>query len=140
MNMITGPVDKLNKRHVGRNVQRVRMYFGIKQEAMAADLGINQQEVSKIEQQEEIEEETLARIADVLGVSPEVIRDFDVEKAIYNINNIRDNTFEQGSTSIGQLEQGASSIAQQFNPLEKIVELYERLLQSEREKNELLRK
>lgn len=138
--MKTEPVEKLNKRHVGRNVQRVRMYFGMKQEAMAADLGISQQEVSKIEQQEEIEEETLSRIADVLGVSPEVIRDFDVEKAIYNINNIRDNTFEQGATSIGQLEQGASSIAQQFNPIEKIAELYERLLQSEREKNELLRK
>jgi len=141
--MKTEPVEKLNKRHVGRNVQRVRMYFGMKQEAMAADLGISQQEVSKIEQQEEIEEETLSRIADVLGVSPEVIRDFDVEKAIYNINNIRDNTFEQGATSTSiaqQLEQGGSSIAQQFNPIEKIAELYERLLQSEREKNELLKK
>jgi hypothetical protein len=52
-----------------------------------------------------------------------------LEKAIYNINNIRDNTFEQGSTSI----------AQQFNPVDKIIELYERLLQSEREKIELLK-
>ena len=96
---------------------------------MAADLGISQQDVSKIEQQEEIDEGMLSQIAGVLGVSSEVIRDFDVERAIYNINNIRDNTFEQGSTSI----------AQQFNPLEKIIELYERLLQSEREKVELLK-
>ncbi len=98
------------------------MYFGVKQEALAADLGISQQEVSKIEQQEEIEEEMLSQIAGVLGgISPEVIRDFDVERAIYNINNIRDNTFEQSatSTSIAHLEQGANSISQQFNPLEK---------------------
>ena len=127
--MVAETTDKLRKRHTGRNVQRVRMYFGVKQEALAADLGITQQEVSKIEQQEEIEEEVLSQIANVLGVSPEVIRDFDVERAIYNINNIRDNTFEQGSTSI----------AQQFNPLEKIIELYERLLQSEREKVDLLK-
>ena len=127
--MVAETTDKLRKRHTGRNVQRVRMYFGVKQEALAADLGITQQEVSKIEQQEEIEEEVLTKIADVLGVSPEVIRDFDVERAIYNINNIRDNTFEQGSTSI----------AQQFNPIEKIIELYERLLQSEREKVDLLK-
>ena len=106
-----------------------RKYFGVKQEALAADLGITQQEVSKIEQQEEIEEEVLSQIANVLGVSSEVIRDFDVERAIYNINNIRDNTFEQGATSI----------AQQFNPIEKIIELYERLLQSEREKVDLLK-
>ncbi len=127
--MIAEPTEKLNRRHTGRNVQRVRMYFGVKQEALAADLGISQQDVSKIEQQEEIDEGMLSQIAGVLGVSSEVIRDFDVERAIYNINNIRDNTFEQGSTSI----------AQQFNPLEKIIELYERLLQSEREKVELLK-
>lgn len=127
--MIAEPIEKLSKRHIGRNVQRVRMYFGVKQEALAADLGISQQEVSKIEQQDEIEEGMLSQIAGVLGVSSEVIRDFDVERAIYNINNIRDNTFEQGSTSI----------AQQFNPLEKIIELYERLLRSEREKIELLK-
>ncbi|RNC64776.1 helix-turn-helix transcriptional regulator [Proteiniphilum sp. X52] len=127
--MIAETTEKLRKRHTGRNVQRVRTYFGVKQEALAADLGITQQEVSKIEQQEEIEEEVLLRIAGVLGVSPEVIRDFDVERAIYNINNIRDNTFEQGATSI----------AQQFNPLEKVIELYERLLQSEKEKVDLLK-
>ena len=127
--MVAETTDKLRKRHTGRNVQRVRMYFGVKQEALAADLGITQQEVSKIEQQEEIEEEVLSQIANVLGVSSEVIRDFDVERAIYNINNIRDNSFEQGATSI----------AQQFNPIEKIIELYERLLQSEREKVDLLK-
>ena len=117
--------DKANRRHVGHNLQKIRVYFGMKQEALAADLGVNQQGISK----EEIEEGLLNQIASVLGISAEVIKDFDVEKAIYNINNIRDNTFEQGSTSI----------AQQFNPVDKIVELYERLLQSEREKVELLK-
>lgn len=121
--------EKASRRHVGRNLQKIRVYLGMKQEALAADLGVSQQEISKIEKQEEIEGELLTQIATVLGVSVEVIKDFDVERAIYNINNIRDNTFEQGSTSI----------AQQFNPLDKIVELYERLLQSEREKIELLK-
>lgn len=121
--------NKANRRHVGHNLQKIRVYFGIKQEALAADLGVNQQVISKIEKQEEIEEGLLNQIASVLGISAELIKDFDVEKAIYNINNIRDNTFEQGSISI----------AQQFNPVDKIVELYERLLQSEREKVELLK-
>lgn len=119
--IVAETTDKLRRRHTGRSVQRVRMYFDVKQEALVADLGISQQE--------EIEEEMLSKIAGILGVSSEVIRDFDVERAIFNINNIRDNTFEQGSTFI----------AQQFNPLEKIIELYERLLQSEREKVDLLK-
>lgn len=120
--------EKVDKRHVGHNVQKVRVYLGVKQDALATDLGISQQAIYKIEQQEEIEDELLTKIGGVLGVSAEVIRNFDLEKAIYNINNIRDNTFKKGSTSI----------AQQFNPVEKIVELYERLLKSEREKVEIL--
>ena len=36
--------EKENRRHVGRNLQRIRVYLGMKQEALAADLGVNQQE------------------------------------------------------------------------------------------------
>ena len=122
--------EKITQRHIGRNVQRVRVYMGVKQEALAYDLGISQSDVSKIEQQDEIDDGLLSRIAGLLGVAPEVIRDFDVERAIYNIsNNYNDATISDGGTAI----------ALQINPIEKIVELYERLLQSEREKIELLK-
>lgn len=128
--MALDTMEKPVKRHVGKNLQRVRIYFGIKQDALAKDLEISQQAISKIEQQEEIETEMLKKISEVIGISPEMIENFDEEKAIYNINNnsFRDNTFEEGS----------SAIAQQFNPVEKIVELYERLLKSEREKIDIL--
>lgn len=129
--MIAEPTEKLNRRHIGRNMQRVRMYFGVKQEALAADLGISQQEVSKIEQQDEIEEGMLSRIADVLGVSSEIIRDFDTERVIYNINN---------SYNDATISEGGTAVVLQINPIEKIVELYERLLKSEREKVDLLKK
>ena len=66
--------EKENQRHVGRNLQRIRVYLGMKQEALAADLGVNQQIISKIEKQEEIEEGFLKRIAEVLGISEEVIK------------------------------------------------------------------
>ena len=82
--------EKKNRRHVGRNLQRIRVYLGMKQEALAADLGVNQQVISKIEKQEEIEEGFLKRIAEVLGISEEVIKDFDVEKTIFNINHHKD--------------------------------------------------
>lgn len=41
--------NKANRRHVGHNLQKIRVYFGMKQEALAADLGVNQQVISKIE-------------------------------------------------------------------------------------------
>lgn len=52
--MVAETTDKLRKRHTGRNVQRVRMYFGVKQEALAADLGISQNKYVQWQFTEEI--------------------------------------------------------------------------------------
>lgn len=131
--MIAESEKKSDKNCTGRKIQRIRVFLGIKQETLAVGLGISASEVSKIEKQDEIDEELLLRIAEVLGVSPEVIRDFDVEKAIYNINSYKDATIYEGATTT------VYAALQQINPIEKIVELYERLLQSEREKIELLK-
>ena len=49
--MATDTMEMPVKKNVGRNLQRVRIYFGIKQDALAKDLGMSQQTVSKIEQQ-----------------------------------------------------------------------------------------
>lgn len=98
--MTTETIERKAQGHDGWKVQRVRVSLGVKQEALAVDLGMSQSEVSKIEQQDKIEDELMSKIAGALGVSPEVIRSFDLEKAVYNINNIRDNTFQEGSTSI----------------------------------------
>ncbi|TWI77939.1 helix-turn-helix protein [Lacibacter cauensis] len=124
-------MEKTSKRHIGRNVQRMRIYFGIKQETLANELDMSQQAVSKLEQQEEIEPALLKKISEVIGVSPEMIENFDADKAIYNINN-----YNYPDATISE---GATAIVQQINPVEKIVELYERLLKSEREKIELLK-
>lgn len=128
---MTEALETPKKKHVGRNLQKVRVYLGVKQDALATDVGMSQQTISKIEQQEEIEDESLKKIAEALGVSPELIRNFDEEKAVYNINNYN---YPEATIS-----EGGTAIVQQINPVEKIVELYERLLKSEREKIELLK-
>ena len=111
--------------HIGRKINRIRELRGMKQEALAAELGISQQMVSKIEQSEKVEDEVLEKIASALGVSAEGIKKFSEEAVFTNISN----TFNDTSYLINY----------QFNPVEKIVELYERLLASEREKIEMLK-
>ena len=49
--------------HEGRNVKRIREIFGIKQEALAMDLGMSQQAVSALEQKEALEKDMLEKIA-----------------------------------------------------------------------------
>lgn len=124
---------------IGQKVERIRMFRGIKQEYMASRLGISQPQVSKIEQQEEIEESLLKQIAEILGVTPEAIRNFDEDRVTYNINNlyhIHDNEFNIHDNEMKDNASGSFN-AQQFNESEKMIELYERLLKSERELSEL---
>lgn len=119
---------------IGQKVERIRLFRGVKQEYVANKLGISQQQYSKIEQQEKIEDDVLEKIAEILGVTMETIKNFDDDKVTYNINNFYD-------IHDIEIKDNASSnfVAQQFNPIEKINELYERLLASEREKIEILK-
>jgi transcriptional regulator with XRE-family HTH domain len=111
--------------HEGRNVKRIREILGIKQEALALELGISQQAISSLEQKEALDKEMLEKVAKALKISPEAIRSFNEENTI----NIFSNTYNDNSSILGTYH---------FNPLEKMVELYEALLKSEREKIALL--
>lgn len=121
--------EKTNRMHLGRKISRIRELRGMKQEALAVELGISQQAISKLEQSEEIEDSTLEKIASALGLPTDAIRNFN-EEAVFNIIG---NTFTDSSSN-------NNNYLCTINPLEKIIELYERLLASEREKLELLKK
>jgi transcriptional regulator with XRE-family HTH domain len=127
--------EKTNRTHLGRKISRIRELRGMKQETLATELGISQQAISKLEQSEEIEDSTLEKIATALGVSAEAIKEYSDEAVFNIISNTFHNTSSDNSTLI------ASSLNYQptFNTIEKIVELYERLLASEREKVEILK-
>ena len=114
--------------HIGRKIARIRELRGMKQETLAEELGISQQSVSHIEQSETIEEELLQKVSKALGVSPEGIKRFSEEAVINYFNNFQDNsegTFNNHCT---------------FNPIDKVVELYERLVQAEKDKVSYLEK
>jgi transcriptional regulator with XRE-family HTH domain len=115
--------------HIGRKICRLREIKGLKQDVLAQALGVSQQTISNIENNPKVDEEVLGKIATVLGLTPEAIKLFN-EEAIFN--NIQHNTNTATGNTIVNYQF-------QFNPLDKIVELYERLLQSEREKNDLLK-
>ncbi len=117
---------------LGRKVSRIRELRGFKQDYLANELGISQQAISKLEESEEIENSTLDKIAIVLGVSSEAIKNYSDEAVIYNIQNNYEGSNNQGTNAIANHNCT-------FNPLDKMVELYERLLATEREKAELLR-
>ncbi|MGN6437522.1 MAG: helix-turn-helix domain-containing protein [Agriterribacter sp.] len=121
-----------NKIHEGRNVKRFREMLGIKQDALAADLGDdwNQKKISLLEAKETIDPALLHEISAVLKIPVEAFQNFDEEQAV----NIISNTFQEGSVA-----NNSGSLSYTFNPIDKVMELFERLLASEHEKVELMK-
>jgi transcriptional regulator with XRE-family HTH domain len=132
MTNITMPDKKI---HEGRNVKRFREMLGIKQDALAHELGEdwNQKKVSLLEQKESIEAPLLQQISAILKVPVEAIQNFDEEQAVnviantYTFQDFKDNAVASGF-----------NYQPSFNPIDKMVELYERMLQQQKEMIEKL--
>ena len=131
----TGTVPQ-HKIHHGRNVKRFREMFGIKQEILAEQLGLSQQTVSRFESQEGLDDATLDKIAKILKIPAEAIKNFNEEAAFGFIAN----TWNSHDTSSQQFHFN-------FNAIDKIVELYnektelyERMIKAEQEKIVMLEK
>lgn len=118
-----------DKRHDGFRISSFRAAIGMSQEDLGRKLKTTQQNISKLEQQEELEEEVFAGFARALGVQPEVLRNFNPDGGtVYHIQTMND-----------------SSFINNINPLEHLLKqveenkaLHERLLQAEKDKVELL--
>lgn len=124
------------KVHEGRNVKRFREMLGIKQDALAIELGDdwNQQKISLLEQKETIDASLLQQISAALKIPVEAIQNFDEEQAV----NIIANTFDNGAIGYNRAE------VQHFNSIEKLTQLheekmalYERML---KEKDEMMQR
>lgn len=106
------------KIHEGRNVKRFREMLGIKQDALAYELGEdwNQKKISLLEQKQTIELPLLQEVSRALKIPVEAFQNFDEEQAV----NIIANTFSD-------FKEGASAINIKpiFNPAETILKLHE---------------
>jgi transcriptional regulator with XRE-family HTH domain len=125
--------------HQGRNIKRFREMLGLKQDALAAELGDDwsQKKVSMLEAKETIEQNIIEQVAKVMKIPVDAIKNFDEDQAI----NFISNTFNDTNGIINY------NPTFNVNPMEKWLEaleenkrLYEALLKSEREKVSMLEK
>ncbi|NUY82768.1 helix-turn-helix transcriptional regulator [Flavobacterium sp. MAH-1] len=123
-----------SKSHIGRKISRIRELRGMKQEALAQALGVSQQTVSNMENSEDIDDVRLKDVAQALGVSLEAIKSFSEENVINYFNTFNDTDFSNSHGAFAHNHQC------NFNPLDKVVELYERLVQAEKDKVAYLEK
>lgn len=124
-----------NSLHLGRKVEKVRRLRGMTQTELGDLLGITKQAVSKMEQAEKIDDERLDKIASALGVTVEGLKEYNEETVLYNTNNFYENCGVKTAVS----NTGNNQIFNNF-PLEQTIELFEKLLDKQREQFENLKK
>jgi transcriptional regulator with XRE-family HTH domain len=119
--------------HQGKAVKRIREILGKKQEELASDLGVTQQAVSLLEGKEIIDPKVLEDVAKALKVPADAITRFNEDASISVVANTFTDFKDNASAS-------AMNYYPTFNPVDKVVELYERMLKEKDEKIAALEK
>ncbi|MDB5227434.1 MAG: helix-turn-helix transcriptional regulator [Bacteroidota bacterium] len=111
--------------HVGRNISKLRDLKGLKQEEFAKLLNMTQQAMSRLENKKEIDEDMLNQIAEKLGMTADGIRQFSSDATINSIN-----------------QQGGNVYVERVfvNDIEKIEELYSKIIKEKDEMIQFLKK
>ncbi|AZA56293.1 helix-turn-helix domain-containing protein [Chryseobacterium shandongense] len=127
------------KIHQGRNVKRFREMLGVKQEALAFDLGEewNQKKISLLEQKDVIEEDLLRAISKILKIPVEAFQNFDEEQAV----NIISNTFNDQSNGYNYYPTfNVNPVDKWIEALDEIKRLNAKLMQSKDDQIKTLEK
>ena len=125
--------------HHGHNIASARRMKGLVQKTLADLLGMSQQRLSQIESTKIVSDEILQKVAEITGVSLEDLKTMEEPMSIY-IENNSTNTIEKGANvgNISSAGEADNQTTYHVNPIDKITELYERLLKADQEKIEEL--
>ena len=118
--------------HHGRNIEFWRLFNRLTQRELADLIGLNQNQVSKLEKDEVVDEDTLLKISGALGMDVASLKRYNHKhilntcKGVVNyIYNVHDGGILNKVDSVedgGAVENSETKVV---NPLDKICELYE---------------
>ena len=127
--------------HHGHNIRRFRIEKNMNQEVLSQLVHLSQSAVSKYEQMRVIDDEMLHRFSRALGVPFEYLKSLeeDAQTVVFENNTVNDSEQYTGGAkiSLGTVKsytEGVDNRVNNFNPIDKITELYERLLKEKDEK------
>ena len=129
--------------HHGRNIRRTRIEKNMNQEGLSELVHLSQPAVSKYEKMKVIDDEMLQRFARALNVPFDYLKTLeeDAQTVVFENNTVNDSEQNTGGANISMgivksdTEDSINdSRVNNFNPIDKITELYERLLKEKDEK------
>lgn len=130
---------QLNKMvHHGHNIKRARMDKNIKQEALCTAVNLTQSAISKYEAMRVIDEKVLEKFANAIGVPVEDLKTMEEEAPMMIFENNTNNIETNNGNEIGFEVNGSGDSIINNNPIDKVTELFERLLKEKDERITML--
>lgn len=112
---------------IGKNIKQIREILGMSRTEVALRADMSAGTLAKIEQGMSVDDKILDKIAAAMEVPTELLRNYDHENTVNYI--ISNNTFEGEADALIGSKNDDNRI---FNPIEKVTELYERLLEEQK--------
>lgn len=125
--------------HQGRNIKRTRLEKNINQDVLSELVHMSQPTISRIENMRVIEEDVLERFAKALKVPVEYLQTLEENAQTVIFESITNNDHARSVTT-GYTDTIDDNSVQNINPIDKITELYERLLKEKEDKYTALEK
>ena len=121
-----------SKVHHGRNIRRTRMEKNINQDVLSEKVSMSQPTVSRYETMKVIDDEILERFAKALNVPMDYLKTLeeDAPSVVFETNTVNNNADTISTSGSGYVNENNTN----YNPVDKISELYERLLKEKDEK------
>ena len=123
------PFKRMRAAHHGRNLHLFRERAGLSQTDLAKKIGKTQQYVSQLEQTDVIEPGVINVLAQALDIDPQYISDRTTDNSM-NIFNI-----EKAEGSMVGVNNSEDKNEVHHHPIDKVCELYERMLNEKDTKN-----
>lgn len=124
-------IPKTGKLSIGEKLARIRELLGFKQAQFAKILGISQQAISKMERSKKIDPATLDRAVKGLGITVDIVKNFNENLFIARLNKLQKPADSQTT------DHQTDDIPSDLGLMDKVIELYERVLMLEWECTEL---
>jgi len=119
----------VKKNNQGANARRWREWRKINQDVLAEKIGVSQATLSGYENSDTLKPDVVEKIAKALDIPEEAITEMNNESSI----NIFSGTWNDNAVAAPM-----TYCQPTFNPIDKVAELYERLLKAEEEKVAML--
>jgi transcriptional regulator with XRE-family HTH domain len=123
-------MQKINLSKIGSSIRKIREIKGLKQETVALKLGLTTNGYGKIERGEsQINLDRLNQIAEVFGINPNDILNFD-ENTIYNFENMN-NSAPHGTVNNYSLSEDERKVfINQISALSNLVDSQTKLIEN----------